>query len=393
MKNKLFTGIVLVISLYFVFSSRVFAFVLPVNPTQTPEQQLARFRMVQNVENISLSVPTVLQFSVASSFHNQYAVWEVETNSFQPFTLVGQTNKTAYTVQSGERGKVEPALNDSNPATFVEYNLDKQIDINEEQKVDLYLTYERPITTSHLAFRLDTNVKEPTHIAIRSKNTVTGGEKVLLNKTKIDANASSFPQTIASVFIVTFYYNQPLRINEIGMDENTAFAEKPFLRFLARPKMTYRLYSLPEGRISPINTGERGDLTSSLVKPLTGTLSSPIQNPLFLAPDQDGDSVTDLRDNCKTVKNTNQEDKNSNNIGDACEDFDTDGILNSIDNCPDVPNKLQQDTDGDRIGDHCDGEESRLVEQLWFLPWVGIILGFGIVVVIFRNTLQTPGKK
>lgn len=85
--------------------------------------------------------------------------------------------------------------------------------------------------------------------------------------------------------------------------------------------------------------------------------------------------------------------KINNRIGDACEDFDTDGVMNTTDNCPEHPNQLQQDTDGDTIGDHCDGAESRLVEQLPFLPWIGIVLGFGIVILLLKVTMHTENPK
>ena len=47
---------------------------------------------------------------------------------------------------------------------------------------------------------------------------------------------------------------------------------------------------------------------------------------------------------------------------------------------------MQQDKDGDGIGDHCDGKESRLTEQLFFLPWLGIGIGFAVVLLLFKIT-------
>ena len=100
--------------------------------------------------------------------------------------------------------------------------------------------------------------------------------------------------------------------------------------------------------------------------------------------DLDGDGVLNNQDNCPLTPNgplggtcvyglnqgmycvaneecaggycsRNQEDSNSNKVGDACEDdFDGDGIPNGKDNCPFIPNPNQADQDKDWIGDACD---------------------------------------
>ena len=71
--------------------------------------------------------------------------------------------------------------------------------------------------------------------------------------------------------------------------------------------------------------------------------------------DTDGDSVPDSRDNCPTVPNKDQADKDGDGIGNACEaDKDGDRVIYDEDNCPTVPNADQADKDGDRIGNACD---------------------------------------
>ncbi|KAJ7380253.1 hypothetical protein OS493_010968 [Desmophyllum pertusum] len=62
-----------------------------------------------------------------------------------------------------------------------------------------------------------------------------------------------------------------------------------------------------------------------------------------------------VKDNCKSVPNTDQEDINKNDEGDMCEyDSDGDRYSNDRDNCPNVYNRYQRDKDGDKIGDDCD---------------------------------------
>jgi hypothetical protein len=81
--------------------------------------------------------------------------------------------------------------------------------------------------------------------------------------------------------------------------------------------------------------------------------------------DPDGDWICARYDNCPLVYNPDQDDSDSDGIGDACDpdfgtggihkpDSDSDGILDENDNCPTVANHDQRDSDLDGIGDACD---------------------------------------
>jgi hypothetical protein len=70
--------------------------------------------------------------------------------------------------------------------------------------------------------------------------------------------------------------------------------------------------------------------------------------------DTDGDGVCDLADDCPTVPNADQLDRNSDGVGDICADDDGDGVLNDDDNCDFAANVDQADTDSDTRGDACD---------------------------------------
>jgi hypothetical protein len=71
--------------------------------------------------------------------------------------------------------------------------------------------------------------------------------------------------------------------------------------------------------------------------------------------DRDGDGVPNLTDNCPDTPNPDQADLNHDGVGDVCDaDRDGDGVPNLTDNCPDTSNTNQADCDGDGIGDVCD---------------------------------------
>jgi hypothetical protein len=71
--------------------------------------------------------------------------------------------------------------------------------------------------------------------------------------------------------------------------------------------------------------------------------------------DSDGDHVVNTYDNCPSVSNANQADRDRDGMGDSCDnDSDNDGVFDGADNCLLVENVGQPDTDGDGVGDACD---------------------------------------
>jgi hypothetical protein len=132
---------------------------------------------------------------------------------------------------------------------------------------------------------------------------------------------------------------------------------------------------------------DTGDLTSASIKAIK-VKPSWQSNPQYRPADDDKDGIVNADDNCPLVANKDQMDIDTNKKGDACEDFDFDGIMNDKDNCRDIANPRQQDEDSDGKGDHYDSEESRFIEQASYLPWVGIVVGFIVVILLFKFTLE-----
>ncbi|MFS8068574.1 MAG: thrombospondin type 3 repeat-containing protein, partial [Byssovorax sp.] len=71
--------------------------------------------------------------------------------------------------------------------------------------------------------------------------------------------------------------------------------------------------------------------------------------------DLDGDKVADSGDNCPTVFNPDQDNHDTDALGDVCDDdLDGDTKPNAADNCPTFPNQMQEDANQDGVGDACD---------------------------------------
>jgi M6 family metalloprotease-like protein len=69
--------------------------------------------------------------------------------------------------------------------------------------------------------------------------------------------------------------------------------------------------------------------------------------------DTDQDGYSDPVDNCPSVYNPDQADRDGDDIGDVCDDSDADGIMDAVDNCWAAPNPNQEDNDLDGVGNAC----------------------------------------
>lgn len=384
MKIKLYL-ISLLVALFVVAPA---AALTPRRPTDIPVQEiLSYFRSVQDIKATNFPVVTVVQLSVIDVNATNYVVYENETKTIQPHAIVTIEELTPFLITSNNSTSDRQNLHDNDTNTFVDYNFDTLVEGNNLARFEF--SYKKPIITSSLQYSLAANVQEPKYVTIQITEPGKINPTILVNRQRVYGGIIQFPRTFAQQFSLTFEYDQFLRISELGFKQlETDAIGGQYLRFLARPGLTYKLYSHPTGNVPYIKTAEVGDLTSNNVKAVTISTAALYDNPLFIVPDSDADGVLNSIDNCAMIQNSDQKDINNNGRGDACEDFDGDGIMNAQDNCPDNPNKVQQDADSDRIGDHCDTEESRLIERLSFLPWVGLVVGFGVVIFLFRSTLK-----
>ncbi len=206
----------------------------------------------------------------------------------------------------------------------------------------------------------------------------------------MDKQTIYFPQTTSNKWMITFFFSQPLRISELRLNQDNAInSNARAIRFLAQPAHSYRIYFDPD-RSAIAAVHEAGNLAFTKDVSIMPAVSSQ-NNPNYIIADIDNDGVPDIRDNCVSVSNTDQQDINNNGRGDVCDDFDQDGVINSKDNCPSNPNRNQKDADSDGIGDICDKEESRITERYTWIPWVGI--GFAALVLIVLFTLTAKSTR
>jgi hypothetical protein len=226
----------------------------------------------------------------------------------------------------------------------------------------------------------------PTHVDVFAM--VDGNYKLVLAKTNMSQSTIRFPETTATSWRVTFYYAQPLRINELRLVQNNPDVNsQQAIRFLAQPNGVYGIYFDPDRKVS-VKTSEAGNLSMNedvLLWPQVVNAS----NPYYEEADVDQDGIRDYIDNCVSIFNPDQIDVNKNGRGDACDDFDKDNISNDQDNCPNNPNYNQRDIDGDGLGDVCDTEESRVTEKYKWIPWLGIVFALAVVIVLFVITLKS----
>lgn len=347
---------------------------------------LSSFRAYKDIGNVfDIVTPTVVDIPFTDFLERStFAVFDVTTNSFEPYVLKKDVINTPILIAHTPPYNQPRNMMDNNLQTYSEF----QVSEMGPTTVQIGLTSDKPITSSALSVLLENNVALPNFIEIRA--IVNNQNRIVLAQKVMDASTVYFPRTTSSAWTVTFTYSQPLRITELRLQDESAVIQKQTVRFLAQPNHSYKIYFDPDRAVA-VPVGEIGNLLNAQ-DVVTVSSSGSMPNPLYVVADIDNDTIPDILDNCVTTANTDQEDVNRNGRGDVCDDFDQDGILNLKDNCQDKPNLNQIDTDGDQIGDVCDGEESRITERYAWIPWAGMGLAALILIGLLVLTLKSPSK-
>lgn len=331
--------------------------------------------------SLDINAPTVIEvpFNEASVERYDFAVFDKTTKKFEPYYLKKKilVDSKSLTVSATNTENGAGLMIDGKQGTYTEFSLPE----SGEGRTEIRLNSNEPITSSALIFLLDNHVSLPINIEIRADN-----KMVVANK-RVVGQMIYFPKTTASNWVVSFTYNQPLRISELELREDGAAQMEMYsVRFLAQPKHVYWVYFDPDRYVNlPIQ--ESGDLQDD--KDVVLVSGGTVSNPKYIIADIDQDGIPDKQDNCVLEANPDQADVNRNYKGDVCDDFDKDGLINIKDNCPNQPNRDQLDTDGDGVGDVCDTEESRLTEKYKWVPWLGIVLAVVVLVVLFVITAMS----
>lgn len=349
---------------------------------RVPENKIlfTQYQDYGGVSSIKITTPSVVEFSLtpAEIRSNDFGVYDSNSQTFIPYKFIPSSQGVYKTlsVQDVGSGSFIPSLSDMNLST--EYQFEVPNNTGKWSQANMYLSYDTEVTSNSLALTLSSYVKLPSLVTLQAL--VNGRWVVLLNQVSPNASTINFPKTTSNYWLLSMEYNQPLRIQEIALNDVSLQAPKAVIRFLALPGHAYQIFANPE---YPVSNYANYTEASNLINPTTLTYGgsvSLVRNSLFVPVDSDADQIPNSRDNCPSISNPSQLDVNQNGLGDDCDDFDSDGVIQSVDNCPSVPNMNQKDTDGDNIGDACDPDESRITEKYPWIVWLG--LGFATFVFI-----------
>lgn len=378
--NKIKTGVFLTTLL---LSSVAFAQQRDWEPVKAPniqqnKQIMQSYTSVASVPKQNFPVPTVVEVDFDASTVNSgmFGVYNETLTQFVPSVFVdkAQPGPKILQVTDVPTNDLAYSVFDNNVSTTKDFNFDPK---KSDNFLDLYITFDKAISSDTFTIDLADNVIVPDFISIQA---LSGNSNVtVVAKKRMTNKFVTFAKTNSSSWRVQLYYSQPLRVAEVRFNNLSNVISKKSAKFLYQPNNTYSVYANPERSVASYVDGQAGNLlfTTTGIKNL-GMLTLKA-NATFLPADTDTDGVPDNTDNCPRLSNLDQKDLDGNGVGDVCDDYDKDGVINSTDNCPNLPTYSQTDTDGDGVGDECDTAESRLTEKYPAIVWGGI--GFATLVL------------
>jgi len=350
------------------------------------DEVINSFRKVIELDSLNITVPKIIEVDLGDYSYGYFGVFNSKNNKFEPYLIDEKdVNKLFPTSITSNLNNGLEKISDNNFSSFVDLDLPQ----NAVGNFSATYKFSNTIKSNSLSLDLGQYVALPNWLSLSVLE--NGKEKIVFSKIRPNSSIVTFPETSGETWIINAEYSQPLRINELTINNFQGASGNSKLRFLAKPDVKYLIYVDSNSYVSQ-NLGERPNLSSN-EDVVSVSVSKINNNPEYIESDIDKDGFPDTRDNCVNLANPKQEDIDKNGRGDLCDDFDKDGLINANDNCINDPNANQIDTDGDKVGDICDSGESRVTEKYPWIVWGFIIFAFIVFLGLFSMSVIQIRKK
>lgn len=171
------------------------------------------------------------------------AVYDVRRDRFESFQFQERTGQSKVGIQDIQTTPVldnPTALFDDRQQTFASFEVRR----GETNQAEVRITTDEQLTVSWLQTSLTQGVESPERIEIEA--IVDGQERIVVADTGFDFRMN-FPETRSDTWIIRYTYSQPLRINNILLDEMvvpTILNQE--IEFVALPNTTYHILADPQ---------------------------------------------------------------------------------------------------------------------------------------------------
>lgn len=288
---------------------------------------------VSNIADVTTSIPTLSEdiFFVQSDNILKSSVITAEKNPPVRYTLDGSNNAII--------------LQDLDPKTALEIDpfLLNQNDYS--ITADLGRVYDRGVIASQIGYY------SPSWVSLSVSKDGTN----FINVTEYSLSNFDFR------YLRVTFLRSKIQSN-ITLLHTLIFFENKNMLFLVRPQRVGKVEVYKGSFCSNAELQKYRISQQGLFSPRdTTTPSIPLEffpNPLYKN-DQDQDGIENILDNCPTLSNPDQADRNNDGIGDMCSDDDNDGVYGASDNCPTLANPDQVDKNVNGTWDKCEFDTDR----------------------------------